>query len=234
MTKGLLYYTDGNCDEKILRVVKENILRVCGGNKIVSVSLVPINFGSNVVLDLERGPLTMFKQILTGLQVLNTDVVYLIEHDVLYPKCHFDFTPPCKDIYYYNNNWWRVRIYDGIAFRFKAITVSGLCAYRDLLLQHYAARVERVTKRFSNRQGYEPGLHQFPRGIDRYTMETWYSEKPFVDIRHDDNLTKGIIGERKLDPRLQECEIADEIPYWGKTKDEFPEFLDKIEKGFAI
>jgi len=234
VTKGLLYYTDGNCDEKILRVVKENLLRVSRGYQIVSVSLAPVDLGFNVVFDLKRGPLTMFKQILAGLQTLDTDVVFLIEHDVLYPRCHFDFVPPRDDAYYYNENWWRVRVNDGVAFRFAAITVSGLCAYRSLLCQHYEKRVERVEKRFSHRQGYEPGLNQYPRGIDNVPFGTWQSIHPLVDIRHETNFTKGVVGERRLDARLQGGEIREGIPFWGKTKNMFPEFLDKVARGFTV
>lgn len=234
MNKGLLYYTDGNCDSTILKVVRENLLRICNENKIVSVSLTPIGFGHNVVLPLKRGPLTMFKQILTGLQTLDTDIVFLIEHDVLYPRCHFNFVPPRNDVYYYNENWWRVRAIDGVAFRFNAITVSSLCANRNLLIQHYEKRVDRVTKQFSNRQGYEPGLNQYPRGIDNVPFGIWRSTHPLVDIRHGNNFTKGVVGERRLDARLQGGEVGDEIPFWGKTKNMFPEFLDKVARGFTV
>ena len=234
MTKGLLYYTDNNCDPRILKVVRDNLLRVCSENRIVSVSLSPLDFGDNIVLPLKRGYLTMFKQILEGIKALDTDIVFLIEHDVLYPKCHFDFTPPRDDAYYYNENWWRVRASDGRAFRFNAVTVAGLCAYRSILLQHYTKRVERVTKRFSSRQGFEPGLNQYPRGIDNYPMGLWRSKHPLVDIRHESNLTKGVVGERWLDPRLQGCEAANEVPFWGRTKGRFSEFLDKVEGGFQI
>ena len=49
----------------------------------------------------------MVKQILTALENSTTDYVFFTEHDVLYPKCHFDFTPPRDDIFYYNANVWR-------------------------------------------------------------------------------------------------------------------------------
>ena len=51
----------------------------------------------------------MFKQILAGLEALDTDIVFFCEHDVLYYPSHFDFRPLKKDVIYYNTNVWKVR-----------------------------------------------------------------------------------------------------------------------------
>ena len=103
-----------------------------------------MTFGDNIVLPLERGYLTMFKQILAGLEELKTDVVFLCEHDVLYHPSHFLFTPPKKDVYYYNTNVWKVRYDDGHALHYDCKQTSGLCAYRELLVQHYRERVRKT------------------------------------------------------------------------------------------
>lgn len=226
--KGLLYYTSHDCDKKILLLVRENLLRVCGNNRIVSVSLKPLCFGDeNVTLLLEKSPLTMYKQILAGLEKLDTAIVFLVEHDVFYPKCHFDFEPSRKDVFYYNENWWKVRVSDGQVVQWKAVQVSGLCAYRSLLIEHYIKRIERTERGFSNRVGFEPGLHKFPRGIDNYGMEIWRSKIPYVDMCHEKNVTK---SKFVPDPRLENYIMSDEVPYWGRTKGRVTEFLDDIER----
>ena len=56
-----------------------------------------------------------FRQILAGLEALDTDVVFMVEHDVLYHPSHFDFTPPERDIFYYNRNTWKVNAETGHA-----------------------------------------------------------------------------------------------------------------------
>ncbi len=227
--KGLVYYTSHDCDERILSLVRDNLLRVCGNNKIVSVSLKPLCFGDeNVTLLLERSPLTMYKQILAGLEKLDTAIVFLVEHDVFYPKCHFDFEPERKDVFYYNTNWWKVRMPDGQAVQWKAIQVSGLCAYRSLLIEHYIKRIERTERGLSNRVGFEPGLHKFPRGIDNYEAQTWKSEVPYVDMCHESNVTK---SRFQPDSRLEEYVMSDGVPYWGKTQGRVDEFLNNILKG---
>jgi len=169
----------------------------------------------------------MYKQILAGLEKIDTAVVFLVEHDIFYPKCHFDFAPERKDVFYYNTNWWKVRVSDGQAVQWKAIQVSGLCAYRSLLIEHYIKRIERTERRFSNRVGFEPGLHKFPRGVDNYEMETWRSKIPYVDMCHEKNVTRSRFAP---DPRLEEYLMSDEVPYWGVSKNRVTKFLDDIER----
>jgi len=134
MTKGIIYYTDNSCDEIILTAVQKQ-LESCG-LPIVSVSLKPIHFGKNIVFNGERGRLTMFKQILSGLENSKSDVIFFAEHDVLYHPSHFEFTPSKKDVFYYNENRWRVDLKTGQALFFYCPSTSGLCAYRNLLIEY--------------------------------------------------------------------------------------------------
>ena len=69
-SKGILYYTDNCLDEKIMAACQKQLMKSVNGNRIISVSLQPMQFGDNIHLPLERGYLTMFKQILEGLEAL--------------------------------------------------------------------------------------------------------------------------------------------------------------------
>ncbi len=102
--KSIIYYTDNRLEEPMFSVVQKQILKA--GLPIVSVSLKPIGFGQNIVLDLKPGITTLNKQILTGLQASTADYVFFCEHDVLYHPSHFDFTPSNDTISYYNTNVW--------------------------------------------------------------------------------------------------------------------------------
>lgn len=189
LSKGIIYYTDNRIDSKIMNLCQEWIQK--SRLPIVSASLKPIDFGKNIVFDGKRGYLTMFKQILAALEEIDTDIVFFCEHDVLYSPSHFDFYPNEKNIFYYNTNVWKVRS-DGHALYCDDLQqTSGLCAYRELLLEHYRKRVERVEKegKFDRHIGFEPGTHSYPRGIDNYHAKNWRSEYPNVDIRHNNNLT---------------------------------------------
>jgi hypothetical protein len=189
--KGIVYYTDNRLDESIAETCRRQILNAKNGHELVSVSLLPIEFGKNITLDMERGYLTMFREILAGLEASTADVVFFCEHDCLYPPSHFEFIPPRRDVYYYNTNVWKVDALTGHALHCDDTRqTSGLCAYRDLLLRHYRERVRRVeAEGFHRKIGFEPGTHNRKERIDDYKSDTWTSAVPILDIRHDKNLT---------------------------------------------
>ena len=191
-----------------------------------------MEFGYNRVLDLERGILTMFRQILLGLMDSTADVVFFCEHDVLYSPSHFDFVPQRKGVYYYNENTYKVDAKTGQALFYYTKQTSGLCAYRSLLLEHYRLRVARMEQegRYDRRIGFEPGCHRYPRGIDRYKAERWMSAVPNIDIRHGGNLTPSRFKQEQF-RNPQSClgwKMADEVPGWGRTKGRFNEFLSEL------
>ena len=219
-TKGIIFYTDNQLKLKIAHKVQDQ-LRIISAEKhipIVSASLKPMpHFGDkNIYLPLKRGYLTMFIQILAALEASDADIIFFAEHDVLYHPSHFDFTPPRKDIFYYNQNWWRVRVKDGFALHWDANQVSGLCAYRKHLLKFYRQRLLEVEKNgYSNKMGYEPG------GRNSNLTSSWKSEYPNVDIRHGHNVSKDKWSLKDFRDKSTHKNFmtSDEIPGWGKTKE---------------
>jgi glycosyltransferase involved in cell wall biosynthesis len=230
-TKGLVYYTDNRCEERIMDAVRKRIKAATNGHHIVSVSHFPIDFGENIVMQLERGALSMFKQILVGLKKVKSDVVFLVEHDVLYHPTHFNFTPDEEDIFYYNENVYKVCAKTGQALFYHTKQTSGLCAYKDLLIEHYTRRVERVQKEgFTRRMGFEPGTHSYPRGVDNYKAKAWMSNFPNVDIRHGNTFTANRFKREQFrsERSIRGWKLVDEVPGWGKTKGEFDNFIYRI------
>lgn len=230
-TKGIVYYTDNKLTSDIMEACQRQIVNAANGRKVISVSLDPLEFGENITLDLERGYLTMFKQILTGLDKLETDIVYLCEHDVLYHPSHFEFTPAKRDVFYYNENVWKVHRDFGFALFYYCKQTSGLCAYRDTLIDHYRKRVAYVEKHgFSQRIGFEPGTHgRIPELAGK--SDRWMSEYPNIDIRHNENLTPS--RWKKSQFRNQRfCKgwlMKDTVPGWGKTLGRFDEIMESIK-----
>jgi hypothetical protein len=219
--KGAVYYTDNRGDEKILRACREQLRIAVGRYPITSVSLEPIvNWVPNeIVLPLERGYLTMAKQILAGVEAVDADIVFFTEHDVLYHPSHFEFTPTKHDRVYYNQNVWKVNAENGHALFYYCNQLSGLCAFRDTLLDHYTKRVELIEKNgFSRKMGFEPGTHNRAERVDDLKHETWMSSQPNVDIRHGSNLTptrwrKDQFRDQRYTRGWTE---ADVVPGWGR------------------
>jgi glycosyltransferase involved in cell wall biosynthesis len=215
---GVVYYTDNELNPEIMEKCQKQLRRCVGEHRLVSVSLKPIEFGDNIVLPLERGYLTMFKQILAGLEGLKTDYVFFAEHDILYHPSHFQFIPAESEKFYYNINVWKVRMSDGYGLHYDCQQLSGLCANRELLLKHYHKRVEIIEATgYTRSMGFEPGTHNRKERVDDYKAESWKSEYPNIDLRHENNLTKSRWTKAEFrNQKYTEGWIEnDKVPGWG-------------------
>ena len=229
-TKAILYYTDNQLDEKVMEACQRQLLKA--NLPIYSVSLKPIDFGTNTVLNLERGYLTLFKQILAGLKACKEDIVFTCDHDVLYHPSHFDFMPPEKKVFYYNFNVWKVRLEDGLAIHYDIHQSNQLCGYRDLLIEDYTKRVEWVEKNgWSTKLGFEPGTQRKENRINDYKNKVWWSEYPSLDIKHGKNLTPVKWYPKDFRQGERACPnwmTSDEISGWGVVKNKMSELLASI------
>jgi len=237
MTKGIIYYTDSELDEKIARPVREQLQTISKekGIPITSSSLKKLDFGQKNVRfpSLKRGYLTMFKQIVGALENCKADIVYFCEHDVLYHPSHFDFTPTDTKTFYYNQNVWMLRLPDGHGLHYDVNQLSGLCVFRDTAIVHFRERYEMAKaeferlndetefNRFVRNMGFEPMTHNRVKWENQFKYETWKSSLPNVDIKHGANAT----GQRwrKDQYRNQQLLInwieGEEIPGWGRGVD---------------
>ncbi len=195
MKKGIIYYTDNTLKDPIFTLVQTLLEKT--SLPVVSVSLRPISFGKNTVLNLQPGYVTMLKQIKTALELAETDYVFFCEHDVLYPLSHFDFTPVRDDIFYYNANVWRWKYPDDVAISYdRLISLSCLAVNRKFALAHYKKRLEKISElhlesenrrepAWARKWGYEPGTKKIKRGgFSDDDFATWMSKDSLIDIRH--------------------------------------------------
>jgi hypothetical protein len=207
--KQILFFTDNKLNLKIAHRVQHQLQKI--GMSIISVSLKPMpHFGYNIHLPMKRGYEAYFTQIYEGLKASDADVIFMCEHDVLYHPSHFDFTPPLKDKFYYNHNWWRYHTSDGFICHWEANQVSGLCAYRTLLLDWYKARLDEI-KSGKKEWSFEPGKS------GSLTIP-WKSLYPNVDIRHEGNLTrsKRSLADFRNKSTAKGFQVADKIPGWER------------------
>lgn len=197
MNRGIIYYTSHRVNEVIMKTVQSRIAQ--SGLPIVSVSLKPIDFGENIVIDGEPGARTLARQILAGLEEIQADVVFFCEHDVLYHPSHFEFSPLRADAYFYNTNVWRwIYPTEQLISYDHLVSTSGLCASRGLLLNHYRKRMELIErKEWENGRnpkwarciGYEPGKPRRKGGFMDEAVDEWKSTYPNIDIRHRKTMT---------------------------------------------
>ena len=221
--KSIIYYTDNELDEKIAKPVRDLLLKISQEKNIpiVSASLKKMHFGvKNIHFpSLKRGYPAMFRQILGALENSTADVIFFCEHDILYHPSHFDFIPPDKNTFYYNQNVWLLRTTDGHALHYDVNQLSGLCGYRNELITHFRERYEMVVKEgFSRKMGFEPMTHGRIKWQHVYKCGTWKSEFPNIDIKHEANAT----GERWRKEEFKNQQLLinwtesdiDHIPGW--------------------
>jgi len=204
ISKGVIYYTDNKLDEKIAKPCRENIQKITDKKKIglVSSTLKKMDLGYKNVRfpTLKRGYATMFKQILGALENSKDDIIFFCEHDVMYHPSHFDFKPPEKDVFYYNQNVWLLRMPDGHALHYDVNQLSGLCVYREAAIVHFRERfgmAEKARKEMDDREfnryirhmGFEPFTHGRVPWKNQFKHDTWMSKQPNVDIKHGANAT---------------------------------------------
>jgi hypothetical protein len=209
--RGILYFTDNELPLKLAKNVQQRIRKIATdkGMELVSSTRKPMDkMGKNIVVKGERSYLQMFRQILAGLELMEADIVFMAEHDVLYPPEHFDFTPT-EHKFYYDVNWVKVHS-DGLCVSWRADQVSGLCAFRQDLLDFYRKRIETYDKDSFDRK-FEP--------LSGEGSEQWESPIPYIDVRGDGrNLTmnkRSLDHFRKKDTAVdfRQLELKD-IPGW--------------------
>ncbi len=225
-TKSIIYYTDNRIDQKLSLAVQQQLLQ--SNLPIVSCSLAPMNFGENIVLDLEPGPVAMFTQILTALKASQGEFVFFCEHDVLYHQTHFEFIPPRDDVFYYNVNVWRWDFSGEKVITFDHFrSVSGICVGRKKAIEHYEKRLELIYKmgwdketgrnpRWARTMGYEPGKPKKNGGFSEDLIEEWRSEYPNIDIRHQKTMTpiKMTLESFRNQPTGWKESTLDKLPGW--------------------
>lgn len=217
-TKGILYYTDNRLNMKLAGKVRNTIQ--AAGLPITSVSLKPMSFGNNIHLPGERGYLQMFKQILAGLEAMTEDIVYFCEHDVLYHPSHFDFTPQEKGTFYYNGNYWMLRLKDGFAVHYDCSPLSGLVVWREAALAHFRERValiEELGEAYKPlHMGFEPFTHTRVKWKFWCPFEVFLPEGPNIDIAHEGNSTwkRWRIKDFIRKPQIWEESTGYSVPGW--------------------
>ena len=235
LTKGLIYYTDNHGDERLLKTCRGQILKCMKEYHypIVSVSQMPIDFGTNFVMDLPRAVLSLYKQVLKGLQESSADIIFMLEHDLLYHPSHFDFTPEKKDTFYYDHNRWAVCDETGKAVFYHTDVPSLLCAYRELLIKHYTIAIEQVAGvGWKSRYGFSPPKG-FPKELRVGKAKRYVAKYPSLDIRRKDAWTSKRMDKSQFrnEHGRSGWKEADEVPGWGKIKGRFDDFLRDIPQG---
>jgi hypothetical protein len=232
-TVGIVQYTDNFGDQEFLEICRRQVNRCAklnGIDEIICVSQKPIaDFGNNIVMDLERSVLSLFKQVVAGLEASTSEIVYLCEHDIIYHPSHFKYVPQQEGVFYYDRNRWSVCDETGEAVFYYTDVPSMLCAYRTTLLDHYKkalADLESKNGKWDGRNGYSP-----PKGLPgnkrRGVRQTIIGEFPSLDVRRKDSWTRKRMDKSQFrnSNSRRGWKESDFVPGWGQTEGHFQDFI---------
>jgi len=204
--KAIIYYSDvKSINRTILYNCYMQLVKAAQDVPIYCVLQEPVDFmihSRNILTsDLDRSGLSLMKQIVIGCHAAtNVPWVYLVEHDILYPKGYFEFTPEDSHTFYYNDNNY---IYTDEALFVRAMNpLSQVCCGRRAMISAMNYRIYKQEKMGIRVQYYEPG-----KGSD-FLIAVDYRNLPTIDIRHKDNFTGRINASRH-------GERVDQIELWG-------------------
>jgi hypothetical protein len=118
--KTIIYLTDNSLDKDLAVFCRK---KLCENSKEIPIVFVSqkslwewddnelyLEGHDNIVLgEIGRSWISLYKQILAGIEAAETDYIGIAEHDCLYTSEHLLWIPPKDDIFYYNHNCWLVQ-----------------------------------------------------------------------------------------------------------------------------
>jgi hypothetical protein len=110
--KSILYLTDNSLDEKLAKFCLDQLWIRTKDIPVIIVSQKPVicdNYKNIVIGEIGRSWMSLYKQILAGIDACETDYIGIAEHDNLYCPEHLQWIPPTDDTFYYNHNCWLVQ-----------------------------------------------------------------------------------------------------------------------------
>lgn len=241
--KSLIYLTDNSITDEISDLSIRILNREAEGMEIISVSQKPVNLGNNICVgEIGRNWISLYTQIIAGIDACNSEFVGICEHDCLYSSEHLSWIPPSNNIFYYNSNCWLVQwggnhpeLNGMYSYWPKRLALSQLICDRQLLKESILERLEllkdgaKVTREFLGCG--EPGVVS-ERALSK-ARKAALSGRPIQLQQYlDDYLRK--YKSSSFNSNIPNLDIRHstnftgpkrgkkrcyELPYWGKFKD---------------
>jgi len=98
----IIFLTANKVPKKWAEFQKETLLKAVGDTRIITISYIPLDWGDNI-LQTEYSVPNIYRQILRGAKMADTEYVAIAEDDTLYPASHFTIRP--EGIGYNLNRW---------------------------------------------------------------------------------------------------------------------------------
>src|SRR5260221_10764450 len=202
----IINYSSNRENPDFERRVQENLLKVCGGLPIISVTHKPTDLGKNICVgDVGVSGFNMFRQVQIACEAATTPFVISAEADCLYPPDYFQFIPPKSDVAYRNSNLYVMPDLRHYFFYKKEGATHAQIVGREFYLKT-------LSKLFEGAPKWNAEEKNFPKErlgkndiFDK--IEYWKSENPVFQIKTHKGMRYYTHSDRTPIP---------EIPYWGE------------------
>jgi len=202
----VVYITANKEKESLAEYTRQELIRSIKGAELISVSQEPLDFGENICVGkVGCSGHNILRQMLLGIEKATSPYVAIAESDCLYPPEHFDYIPPKDDRAYFNSNIWIFDTKKPSFLRKSSASQCSLIGERQFLLKELR---NRLAGKPEWKDGVEHGKNR-PLTFKRGKWETFSTEQPIVNIRHNKNMHKGWTGTTG--------KRVSTIPYWGQA-----------------
>jgi len=191
----IIFLTANKVPEKWAEFQKQILLKAVGDTRIITISYKPLDWGDNI-LQTEYSVPNLYRQILRGAKMAETEYVAIAEDDTLYPASHFTRRPEGIG---YNLNRWIIFTWVEDLYFHKPMGANGtMIAKRKDLIDKLGG------KRYKEIEG-----------------EGFYTREPIVCFNHDYSIDELERKHHKMKPSV----AAYDIPVWNSAKELIKKFI---------
>lgn len=211
----VIFLTLNKLSDSWVQFHRQHLLHACDGYKIISISSVPIDIGTNILQTDPPSDWNVYRQLLRGARLADTLYVAVAEDDTLYTPEHFRDYRPSEHAVSYDMSRWSLCTWSSVPTYYTLNRMGNftLIASRLYLID----ALEERERKYPNGHIYagEVGRNDVERrlGVSYRKAEVWSCRNPIVNVSHQLGLHPRYRGTRRKMGAIQ----AYDIPYWGKA-----------------
>lgn len=176
-----IYVTSNREQESMTDIIQSELLKSVNGNRIISVSQKPMDFGENICIgDVGRSSQNVLRQFLIGAEKATTEYVAMAQADCLYPPKHFTFRPMKPNKAYFNRNILRLVPKKQCYLRKSSSSLCSLMGNRQYL-------IERIKEVLKDKPEWSPKLEHGdsrPKNLKDFGYSEFKTKCSIVNVHH--------------------------------------------------
>lgn len=216
----IIFLTANKVPKKWAEFHKEKLLEAADSAPLITISVEPLNWGTNILQDNPGTAENVFKQVFRGAQAAKTEYIGIAEDDTLYPKEHFLYRP-APDTFAYNKHAYTIFTWGKPVYNWKPVPVNAvLIAPRLLYLEVFKELLHKFPKFPEGLSGGfigEFGRRKVERvlGLTPRRLSFFSTETPVVRFHHEYGLDALARRHKKKHGAVR----AHDIPHWGRAEE---------------